>query len=91
MVQELAAVESPRCLAVVLIVRNQCRDPSLFSPKLFSVATLQIIFITNTTMIINATMILVIPIARIGKLSMKNNITMIAIMIIVIVMCINLT
>ena len=44
--------------------------------------------IISTTMINNAIMILVIPIARIRKLSMKNNITTIAIMI---MMCINLT
>ena len=52
-VQEVGAEERPRCLAVELIVRNQWRDPSLFSPKLFSVATLQIILVINTTMVIN--------------------------------------
>ena len=46
-----------------------------------------IVMISNTIMINNAITILVIPIARLGKLSM--NITMIAIMIIVIVLCIN--
>ena len=47
-----------------------------------------IVMISNTIMINNAIMILVIPIAIIRKLSMKNNITTIAIMI---MMCINLT
>jgi len=37
---EVGAVDRLLCLVKVLIVRNQCLEPRLFSPKLFSVDTL---------------------------------------------------